>query len=296
MSSKLTLMAVFAHPDDEAFGTGGTLAKYAAEGCDVYLVTATRGEAGQIAEPDLATPASLPFIREQELRCACDIYGIHPPRFLDYQDGQLPIVHQGQAVGKLVRIIREIKPDVLITFGPDGIYGHYDHIAAYRWTIIAADLAADPDCFPDLDLCEPHQVSKIYHRAMPEEQVAAMSEDGKAAAVMMDGVPFHFVARPAHEITTVIDIGDYAQAKLDGIRCHQTQVGLDGRHVHVPLGQEMLDAPYVHAQVGHRRAPRSLYDVQLSNRSTIVVARDFAHPRTCHPHVIIRAAGREETH
>ncbi len=114
-------MAVFAHPDDEAFGTGGTLTKYAAEGCDVYLITATRGEAGEIVEPGLATSANLPFVREQELRCACQIYGIHPPRFLDYQDGQLAIVNQGQAVGRLVRIIRELKPQVLVTFGPDGI-------------------------------------------------------------------------------------------------------------------------------------------------------------------------------
>ena len=94
--SKLTLMAVFAHQDAEAFGTGGTLTKYASEGCDVYLVTATRGEAGQIAEPDLATTANLPYIREQELRWACEIYGIHPPRFLDYVDGQLPSSIKGR--------------------------------------------------------------------------------------------------------------------------------------------------------------------------------------------------------
>lgn len=225
--SKLTLLAVFAHPDDEAFGTGGTLTKYAAEGRDVYLVTATRGESGQIAEPDLATTANLPYVREQELRCACQIYGIHPPRFLDYVDGQLPIVHQGQAVGKLVRIIRELQPQVLITFGPDGIYGHYDHIAVHHWATIAADLAADPDCFPDqlADACQPHQVSKVYFRALPEEQVAAMSEGDKPAAVMMDGVPFHFVGWPSDEITAVIDVSDYVEAKLRGIQCHTTQVG-----------------------------------------------------------------------
>jgi LmbE family N-acetylglucosaminyl deacetylase len=227
-------MAVFAHPDDEAFGTGGTLTKYAAEGCDVYLVTATRGEAGEIAEPGLATSANLPFVREQELRCACQIYGVHPPRFLDYQDGQLAIVNQGQAVGRLVRIIRELKPQVLVTFGPDGIYGHYDHIAAYRWATIAANMAADPDCFPDHDICEPHQVSKLYFRVLPQEQVATMAEAGKPAAVMMDGVPFYFVGRPAEEITTVIDVSDYLEAKLSGIRCHATQVGRHNRFVDTP--------------------------------------------------------------
>jgi LmbE family N-acetylglucosaminyl deacetylase len=232
--SELKLMAVFAHPDDEAFGSGGTLTKYAAQGHDVYLVTATRGEAGQIAEPDLATPANLPHVREQELRCACQIYGIHPPRFLDYVDGQLPIVHQGQAVGKLVRLLRELKPQVLITFGSDGIYGHYDHIAVHRWATIAVDLAADSDCFPDPELCEPHQVNKVYFRTLAQEQVQAMSEGGKPASVPMDGVPFFFIGRPRDEITTIIDVSDHVQAKLDGIRCHATQVGRHNRFADTP--------------------------------------------------------------
>jgi LmbE family N-acetylglucosaminyl deacetylase len=230
-------MAVFAHPDDEAFGTGGTLTKYAVEGHDVYLVTATRGEAGLIAEPDLATSANLPFVREQELRCACQIYGIHPPRFLDYQDGQLTIVNQGQAVGRLVRIIRDLQPHVLVTFGPDGIYGHYDHIAVYRWATIAAELAADPGCFPEQfeDVCQPHQVSKVYFRALPEAHVAAMAdEDGKPAAVMMDGVPFYFSARREDEITTVIDVEDHVEPKLRGIQCHATQVGRSNRYYDTP--------------------------------------------------------------
>lgn len=242
--SKLTLMAIFAHPDDEAFGTGGTLSKYAAEGCDVYLVTATRGESGRIAEPDLATPANLPLVRERELRCACEVYGIHPPLFLDYVDGQLPIVNQGQAVGKLVRIIRELKPRVIITFGLDGIYGHYDHIAVGRWATIAFDLAADPDCFPgQLDeSCAPHQVSKLYYRALLEEQVRAMSEEGQPPAVMMDGVPFHFVGWRRDEITTLIDVRDYLDAKMRGIRCHATQVGRESRFREPP--EEVKQAPW----------------------------------------------------
>lgn len=238
-------MAVFAHPDDEAFGTGGTLAKYAAEGCDVYLVTATRGEAGQIAEPELATPANLPYIREEELRCACQIYGIQPPRFLDYQDGQLAIVNQGQAVGRLARIIRELRPQVLITFGPDGIYGHYDHIAVHRWATIAVELAADPDCFPEqlAGACQPHQVSKVYFRTLPQAQVASMAEgEGKPAAVLMDGVPFYFVGRRDDEITAVIDVGDYVEAKLHGIQCHATQVGRQNRYSDTP--DQVLREPW----------------------------------------------------
>lgn len=228
--SNLTLMAVFAHPDDEAFSTGGTLSKYAAEGCDVHLVTATRGEAGQIAESDLATYADLPFVREQELRCACEVYGIHPPHFLDYADGLLPLVHQGQAVGKVVRLIRKLRPQVVVTFGPDGIYGHYDHIAVHRWTTIAVDLAADSGCFPHHvnATCQPHQVSKVYFRAMPQEQIEARAEEDEPTAMLMDGVPFRFVGRPLEEITTVIDVSDYVEQKLRGIRCHATQVGREG--------------------------------------------------------------------
>jgi len=243
-STRLTLMAFFAHPDDEAFGVGGTLAKYAAQGCDVYLVTATRGEAGEIAVPDLATPANLPYVREQELRCACETYGIHPPLFLDYVDGQLPIVHQGQAVGKLVRIIREVRPQVLISFGPDGIYGHYDHIAVHRWATIAFELTADPDCFPDqLDsACELHQVSKLYFRVLSEERLAALSEDGGPAALMMDGVPFYLVGRPREEITTVIDVTDYAEAKLRGLQCHVSQLGRDTPFADTP--EEVIRAPW----------------------------------------------------
>ena len=243
-SSRLTLMAFFAHPDDEAFGTGGTLTKYASEGCDVYLVTATRGEAGEIAVPDLTTPANLPQVREEELRCACEIYGIHPPRFLDYPDGLLPIIHQGQAVAKLVRAIRELKPQVLITFGPDGIYGHYDHIAVHRWATIAFELAADPACFPDQleDSCELHQVSKLYYRVLSDERINALSESEERPAVMMDGVPFHIVGRPHDEITTVIDVTDYVEAKLRGLQCHVSQIGYDIPFAKSP--EEVLEQPW----------------------------------------------------
>lgn len=245
-----TLLAVFAHPDDEAFGTGGTFAKYAAQGHKVYLVTATRGEAGQINEdyvgsPDAvaATMANLPLIREGELACACAAYGINPPILLDYIDGQLTMVHQGQAVGKIVRIIRELRPDVLITFGPDGIYGHYDHLAAHRWATIAADLAASEDCFPNhlSPACQPHRVSKVYYRVLPQARVEAMAGETRAA-VNMFGVPFYFVGYPDQQITTVIDVADYAGLKLEGIRCHRTQLGADSVYLRAPA--EALGDPW----------------------------------------------------
>jgi LmbE family N-acetylglucosaminyl deacetylase len=236
-NSRLTLMAIFAHPDDEAFGVGGTLAKYAAEGRDVHLVTATRGEAGEIQREGLATAANLPQVREHELRCACEVYGIHPPRFLDYVDGQLAIVHQGQAVGKVVRLIRELQPHVLITFGPHGIYGHYDHIAVNRWATIAFDLAADASCFPDQinGSCAPHQVSKLYYQVMPEELLGVMSPDGTPASVMMDGVRFPMIGYGPEKITTVVDIRDHLVTKLEGLQCHATQIDVSSPPVELGL-------------------------------------------------------------
>jgi LmbE family N-acetylglucosaminyl deacetylase len=226
-------MFIFAHPDDEAFGTGGSLSRYAAEGHRVYLVTATRGEAGGISDPALASPANLPDVREQELRNACALYGIEPPILLDYMDGQCTIVHQGQAVGKLVRLLRRLRPQVVVTFGPDGIYGHYDHIAVHRWATIAVRLAADPGCFPDVGggACETHEVSKVYHRVLPQSQVDAMSAGGQPPAVMMDGVPFPMVGYPDEQITTRVDVGAYVDHKVAGIQCHRTQISPDNPYL-----------------------------------------------------------------
>ena len=238
----LTMMAVFAHPDDEAFGVGGSLAKCAREGIAVHLVTATRGEAGAIAQSELATEANLPYVREQELRCACEVYGIHPPHFLDYVDGQLTVVHQGQAVGKVVRLIRELRPHVVLTFGPDGIYGHYDHLAVHRWVSIAVELAANPECFPEqvAGACSPHTVSKLYYAVLDEAQYLGMMGAGPRPVVMMDGVPFPMEYRRAEDITTVISIAEVLETKIRALRCHATQVSSANEESFV---QRMLRLP-----------------------------------------------------
>ncbi len=224
-----TLMAVFAHPDDEAFSVSGTLAHYAAQGDDVYLVVATRGEAGQISDPSLANVSSLPFVRERETRCACEVYGIHPPIFLDYLDGRLTIVHQGQAVAKLVHLIRRLRPQVMISFPPDGIYGHYDHITVHRWSTIAFDLAADPDCFPGQleGDCHPHQVGRLYYTVLTDNVLAAMQQGGMPAAVPMDGVPFPFVAWPQDQVSVKIDVTAFLPQKLRALACYPSQVRPD---------------------------------------------------------------------
>ncbi|MFQ5576386.1 MAG: PIG-L deacetylase family protein, partial [Anaerolineae bacterium] len=180
MPATRTLLAIFAHPDDEAFGTGGVLSKYAAQGVNVHLITATCGEAGQIADPALATPQTLARVREQELRCACRTYGINPPHLLRYPDGQTSQVNQKEAVGKIVHLIRRLKPQVVIAFGPDGIYGHYDHLVLHRWAVLAVDLAADPEWFPEQLTARrrTHTVGRLYYRAMPQSLIDSMRRDG----------------------------------------------------------------------------------------------------------------------
>lgn len=222
MPEKLTLLAIFAHPDDEAFGTGGTLSKYAHEGVDVHLAIATRGEAGVLANPAINLTQPIGVVREQELRRACACYGVEHLYLLGYIDGQTTVAPQAEAVYKVVKIVRQVKPQVLISFGPDGGYGHYDHLAVHRWATAAIQLAAEVDRWPEIGA--PHQVAKFYHRAMPQEQLAQMQKMTGRTHVLMDGVPFPFMGHPLEKITTVINVRDYVENKLKGIRSHATQI------------------------------------------------------------------------
>jgi LmbE family N-acetylglucosaminyl deacetylase len=229
MTKKLILMAIFAHPDDEAFGTGGTLSKYAHEGVEVHLITATRGEAGQVAHPDITLTEPLGVVRERELRAACECYGLTALHLLGYLDGQTTVAPQIEAVYRIVKLLRQIKPQVVMSFGPEGIYGHYDHLAVHRWATAAVELANDAEWWPEAGPL--HEVAKFYHRAMFEEQVSQIEEINGRNFVPIDGVPFPFSGYPAEKITTVIDVSDYAQAKLNGIRCHTTQLHPDNPYL-----------------------------------------------------------------
>jgi len=125
----LTLLAVFAHPDDEAYRPGGTLALLAQRGARVHLLTATRGQAGSCGEPLSCSPEELPAVRERELHCSCAALGIGPPRLLDYQDGHLSEINPEEIVAQILKVVAEVRPQVLLSFGPDGLSGHPDHIA-----------------------------------------------------------------------------------------------------------------------------------------------------------------------
>jgi len=129
MKSGSSLLAVFAHPDDESFRPGGTLALLARRGVSVHVLTATRGGAGSRGDPPLCLPADLPAVREAELRCACKVLNLLPPILLDYQDGELPKADPEQLAEQILEVVKETRPQVMLTFGADGLSGHPDHIA-----------------------------------------------------------------------------------------------------------------------------------------------------------------------
>src|SRR5262249_36834441 len=159
------LMCILAHPDDEALGFGGTLAHYANAGVATYLITATRGERGWPGEPATYPGAeTLGRMREAELRAAAAILELQETMVLDYMDGDLDQADPVAIIDLLVSHLRRVRPQVVVTFDPTGIYGHPDHIAICQFTTAAISAAANPH-YGDRAAQAPHQVSKLYYRA-----------------------------------------------------------------------------------------------------------------------------------
>ena len=177
-ADKKVLLAVLAHPDDETFGTGGTLAYYAAHGVEVHLVCATRGEAGDVDDDCLEGYKDISQLREHELQCASRYLGLTGVHFMDYRDSGMagsPDNHHPQALvaadleevtAKVVKFIREIKPQVVITFDPIGGYMHPDHIAIQRAAVKAFHAAGDADLYPVKGL-PAYRPQKLYLHTFP---------------------------------------------------------------------------------------------------------------------------------
>lgn len=171
------LLSILAHPDDESFGMGGTLALYAERGWDVYLICATRGEAGTVDPHYLEGFDSIADLREGELRCAARHLGLKNVFFLDYRDSGMPGMEANQhpraqinapieeVAAKVVKYMRELKPDVVVTFDPIGGYRHPDHIHIHNATILAFEKAADPSFAPEAG--SPFQPGKLYFHTIP---------------------------------------------------------------------------------------------------------------------------------
>jgi N-acetyl-1-D-myo-inositol-2-amino-2-deoxy-alpha-D-glucopyranoside deacetylase len=233
------LLLVHAHPDDEAIGTGATMAHYAAAGARVTLVTCTLGEEGEIHVPELALLAAaeadqLGGYRIVELRAACAALGVDDVRFLGgagrYRDSGMmglptnahPRAFWGAdldtAAAYLVEIMRDVRPEVMITYDPNGFYGHPDHIQAHRVAMRAAELARADGFGP----------AKIYWTAMPrsvlEAGFAAFSESTDNPFAEVDSIDDFPFGTPDVEIAARIDATDFCDAKIASMRAHATQI------------------------------------------------------------------------
>ena len=232
-----------AHPDDETINNGATMAKYAAEGVQVTLVTCTRGEEGEVLVESLANLASsrddkLGEHREIELKTAMGYLGIKDFRFLGspnkkWRDSGMIGTAQNErkdvfwqadlteAAQDLVKIILEIKPQVLITYDEFGGYGHPDHIKANQVAMLAAELASN----------QGWKISKIYWNTMPKSVIQMgidkMKEVGSSffGADSVEDLPF---AKPDELVTSVIKAPDYVEQKLEAMKAHETQISIDG--------------------------------------------------------------------
>ena len=226
MPEPLRLLCVLAHPDDEALGVGGTLAKYAAEGVDPYLVTATRGERGWTGEPQ-AHPglAVLGRTREAELRAAAAVLGIRQLDFLDYVDGDLDQADPAEAIGKIAACLRAVRPQVVVTFGPEGGYGHPDHIAVCQFTTAAVVAAGADGALPDVYLDgAPHQVAKLYYKVWTAAEIDVYRSAFGDIVMPVDGVDRTGAPWPDWAITTRLDTARYWPTVWQAISCHRSQL------------------------------------------------------------------------
>ena len=223
-------MAVLAHPDDESLGFGGTLAKYASEGAEVFLVTATRGESGRFRghrpdHPQHPGPLELAKIREDELRAAASVLGVREVSILKYRDQELDRANPGEAIAAIAGHIRRVRPDVILTFGPDGAYGHPDHIAISQFTTAAIVAAAGSE-FPheEIEAAPAHAVSKFYYLALPESTLKAYQSAFRKLVSAVDGIERQAVPWPDWAITTVIDTRNFWSMVWRAVSCHESQV------------------------------------------------------------------------
>jgi LmbE family N-acetylglucosaminyl deacetylase len=222
----LRLMAVLAHPDDESLGVGGTLARYASEGVAVSVVTATRGERGRHATAAVHPgPEAMGRIREAELRAAAHELGVGEVHLLDYMDQELDRADPVEAVGRIVTILRRVRPHVVVTFAPDGAYGHPDHVAISQFTTAAVVAAADPGWPADGSAADgAHRVSKLYYVAWGSRAWAAYQAAFKQLVSRVDGEERRATPWPDWAITTRVDTRAQWQTVWRAVCCHQTQI------------------------------------------------------------------------
>ena len=246
MNEHKKILVVLAHPDDESFGMGGTLALYAQQGAEITLVCATKGEAGEVEPQFLEGYNSIAERREAELLCAAEHLGMERVYFLGYRDSGMPGMEANQhpnafinapletVAGQVVHYMREIKPDLVLTFDPVGGYHHPDHIHIHNATVMAFEAANDPAQYPDQG--EPYQPKKLLYHIFPRGFIRW----GVRLLKLIGKDPSRFGRNKDIDLEMLAGDADYpahyrinykksAEAKLAASNCHASQIDFSGQ-------------------------------------------------------------------
>ena len=230
-----TLLAIFPHPDDETFSAGGLMAAARDLGDHVILICATRGEAGESGDPSHTTPEALAEAREAELRAAMKVLNVDDVRFLGYRDSGMEGSSEAQnplafvqapveeAAARLASMIREIRPDTIVTFGEDGVYGHPDHVHLHyvvkRAVVLAGDASAEPDAW---------QTPHLYFATAPREDLEELLARPRSPLASISERARANLGTPRAQITNSVDVTRWAQQKQDAFIAHHSQTGEGG--------------------------------------------------------------------
>ena len=260
-NNKRTLLAVHAHPDDESISTGGILSKYSANGIRTVLAYGTRGEAGDILNPEFVAPEpglNIKEIRAIELAAAVKVLTVGKVYYLGYRDSGMagsPENHHPmafaqadiqEATTRLVEIIRRVRPQVIVTYNEKGTYLHPDHIMANRVTLRAFQASGDAQFEIDGGL-EPWQPTKLYYTAIPLERIRRMykiiKEQGEEPQFDPD-----VLGTSEDKISTVVDVRKYLSQKLEALNCHQSQMNPNSMIRRMPEEMRREAMGYEHFQ------------------------------------------------
>ena len=232
MTTPLTILAILAHPDDE-IGVGSTLAYYGEAGVRTVLVCASRGEVATIFCDDCATRENLAEVRTRELECACGNLGIGELRWLDWPDGGIKDLPRPEAVGVIVRQIREVRPDVILTHPKDGLYPHPDHLAVWEIVREAFDAAADPSKYSEAGPA--WAPARLFTRAISQSYFEA-APGLKEFRVELNGELLPFYGTPDDEIDVTMHVEAYVERRMAAWDCHRSQHNPKGFSATMPDG------------------------------------------------------------
>lgn len=236
------MLIAFAHPDDESFGLGGLIARYVAEGVEVYLICATNGDAGTVAADKLRGYNSITELRLAELDCAANLLGLRRVFNFGYSDsGMMNSVHNDnpdclwhvwqqrpeEVTRRVVDVIRAVRPQVVVTFNEYGGYGHPDHIAIHRATVAAFDLAGDPNFITED--CPPYSPQKLYYTSIPAMMIKIgvwlmrlRGKDPRRAGVNQD-VDVQAILDHISPVHARVNIRGYLDQWEAASACHDSQ-------------------------------------------------------------------------